>query len=100
MSDLYREKCNETHYEVDGKWREFKVVEEKVGNQTFKVKITHRGPVVTAELIKGASSLFGTKIPVPDDSAYSLTWSGAMPRETFFSFIDGVLGSKSFVELG
>ena len=62
--------------------------------------MTHRGPVITDELLKNAESLFGTKLPAAENSTYSLVWSGAQPRETFFSFVDSILESKTFLQLG
>jgi acyl-homoserine lactone acylase PvdQ len=44
---------------LDGKWQDFKVVSHKIkvkGSQpeSFDVKYTHRGPLITASIIKNA----------------------------------------------
>ena len=59
VSDLYSETVNEmgTQYLLDGKWRDFKEVDHtiKVRGRSkpidFKLKYTHRGPVVDSQVI-------------------------------------------------
>ena len=55
-SDLWEEELNAegTHYLVDGKWRELKIIEEVFrvkGKPDVKeqIKISHRGPLIEAE---------------------------------------------------
>lgn len=62
ISDLYREKIDDANakYFVDGKWKDLEVEEHtiKVKGQDqpekFQVRYTHRGPVLTQNVIKNA----------------------------------------------
>jgi len=60
-SDLYREKVSDDddHYELDGEKKKLEVVEYlikvKDGESIkFKVRLTHRGPLLASEVIKNA----------------------------------------------
>ncbi len=85
LSDLFRETVAEDKkkYKVDGEWREFQVVKEKIivkGQKEpidFEIKFTHRGPLVDNELLQGADVLFSEGLPGVDHKAsYSFAWSG------------------------
>lgn len=86
-SDLWQEEISEDnrHYKVDGKWRDLEVIAEEilvkgdngVTSVPIEVKMTHRGVVVSPELIYNADVLFGSDLPKGRmASAYSLAWGG------------------------
>ena len=60
-SDLYREKVtdDDDHYELDGVKKKLEVVEylikvKDADSVKFKVRLTHRGPLLASEVIKDA----------------------------------------------
>jgi penicillin amidase len=64
-SDIYREKINSKSkkYEVDGEQKSLKIERYDIkvkGEETikFEVQSTHRGPVISTDLLKETSPLF------------------------------------------
>jgi len=85
LSDLFREKVSEDgkKYQVDGQWRDFKVRKEAIKVKgfpepvDFEVKLTHRGPAMTSEVLSGAQVLFSELVPKVEKGTYfSLAWTG------------------------
>ena len=71
VSDLYREEIQGDKYKVDGEWRDLKSEKHiiKVKDQDpveYEVRYTHRGPLMTASVIKNAQVLFGSQIPLSE----------------------------------
>lgn len=107
-SDVYREHLsdNETQYLVDGEWRDFKTVDYSIKVKgedepvKFELKLTHRGPLLPAGLIKNAQSLFSAKIPVYETfGQFSLAWGGHYPGESMFGLTQGMARSRTLEEL-
>lgn len=74
--DLYRETIKDDKYLVNGRWVDLKIREETIKvktdkgiqEQVFRVKNTHRGPLISY-IIAGLGSY-----TIPDD--ISLAWTG------------------------
>lgn len=108
-SDLWEEEFNEaeTHYLVDGEWRELAVRHEvlKVKGQEdldLVVKSTHRGPIIDSEVLRfTADLLFGVTVAKFADSSanYSFGWGGAYPGDSSLDLLDAVKNSKSVPEV-
>lgn len=95
-SDLYKEKISEdgNQYKLDGEWKDLKVEPHKIKvkgrdePEIFDLKYTHRGPVISSNLMSNAVVLFGSKIPIHEATGnYSLAWSGHQPGESFLELI-------------
>ncbi len=60
VSDLFKEKIEGDKYFFDGEWNNLETISHEISvkgkNQTeiFEVKFTHRGPVLTSEILKNA----------------------------------------------
>ena len=83
VSDLFKEEIEGDRYLLDGEWKNLDTISYEISvkgrNQTesFDVKFTHRGPVLTSEILKNAQVLFGSKIPVHENFGnFSFVWSG------------------------
>lgn len=107
VSDLFREEIEGESYKVDGEWRELRSVKHtiKVKDQDpveYEVKYTHRGPLMTASVIKNAQVLFGSQIPLSEQAGtFSLAWAGHVPGESLLSGLEYMTKSKdlpSFIE--
>jgi len=87
ISDLWQEELNEddSKYFVDNEWRDMEIVTEviKIKGQpdlNLKVGITHRGPVVSSDIIAGGSVLFGGAVPkLKKEKKFSFGWGFAYP---------------------
>ena len=108
ISDLWQEELNEdkTHYRVDGEWREISYIEEivKIKDQDdliLKIGSTHRGPLISSEVLSGASVLFGGKIPsLKTEQFLSFGWSYIQaPGDRYLEFLSGLAQGSSVKEL-
>ena len=66
---------------VDGEWRKLEVISETIKvkgqeDQIFKIKKTHRGPVIPFKHLQfNTALLFGGECPkVPNPGMYSFGW--------------------------
>lgn len=109
VSDLFREKLEweKNQYLVDGEWKDLVVEDEpiKVKGQDepekFQVKYTHRGPVLTKNVIKNAEVLFGNPAPLKEGPGYySLAWGGHYPGEPMVeAFLRILVKERNLVDL-
>lgn len=107
MSDLYQEEIiDETdQYLVDGQLRDLKSViyNLKVKGQNesekFVVKFTHRGPVLSGDLIKKNAIDFKNALPILNKKErYSLVWGGHYPGESYLAMHRNIRQSKTLIE--
>ena len=86
-SDIWQETIDGDQYLVDGVWRQLQVIQEPIKVKgvaepvDFVVRSTHRGVLVTPELLLGAEGVFfGASLPLPKfKHHYSLAWGGNFP---------------------
>jgi penicillin G amidase len=88
LSDVFHEEISSNTYKVDGELRQLIVVKDpiKVKNYEnpldFEIRLTHRGPLIDYQLLKGAEAIFLKGIPMQDDgSSYSLAWAGSIEED-------------------
>lgn len=106
-SDIYRETISEdgSAFKIDGEWRKLKEEHHAIKvkgeqDELFTIKHTHRGPVLSASLIKNAQVLFASKLPVYEDfGSFSLAWAGHFPGESLFTALKKMRTSKTLLEL-
>ena len=108
VSDLYREKLSFSgdQYFLDGEWKDLEVVSHslKVKGKDepvrFDIKYTHRGPVITSQIIKNAQVLFGSQIPIHDDlGSFSLVWASHYTGESMFALLQDMMRSKTLYDV-
>lgn len=96
LSDLYKEKISKDgkQYEVDGQWKNLEVIKEQIKVKgldqplEYEVKFTHRGPLMSIDLLQGAEVLFSEGLPSDNDgSLYSFAWTGNIGEETTTDFL-------------
>lgn len=82
-SDVWLEELNkdETQYFVDNEWKDIKEVPETIkvkgeADIEFKVRHTHRGPLMDFEILQQSSGLLfgGDIIDLPYDAKFSFAW--------------------------
>ena len=74
VSDLYREQIDTRRktYTLDGSQQDLDSIKYQIkvkGKDTvaYEVLSTHRGPLISTDLLSEAQSLFGQKIPISND---------------------------------
>jgi penicillin G amidase len=108
LSDLYREKVSEDfrQYQLDGEWKDFRIRREviKVKGRDepiiHEVRHTHRGPVVTSDVLSGAQVLFSEFTPNVEEGTYfSLAWTGHIEEDNTIQLMRNLMKTKSAKEL-
>ena len=104
MSDLFKEQISADgrKYLVDGVWRDL-IIEQndiKVKGRDepvkFEVKWTHRGPVMSSDLLAEAKVLFSEGLPeMPKKTSYSLAWTGHAEKENTINFLRTMVDSTT-----
>lgn len=62
----------------------------------LEVKSTHRGPLMSNEILSGADVLFAESIPtIHKDDYYSLAWTGHVDKENTIQILRGISKTKS-----
>ena len=104
LSDLYKETVSEDkkQYRVDGEWRNLESRREyiKVKGEdkpyVLDVKSSHRGPLMSNEILSGAEVLFSESTPAFDnDTYYSLAWTGHVKQDNTIAMIRSMTTAKS-----
>ena len=107
-SDLWLEQLNEeeTHYLLDGEYRELEVITEHIRikgqpDHILKIKQTHRGPVIPGQSLKKNSSLlFGGEAPaLKYPGNYSFGWGGQFVGENTYNLMKKVYEYKDIPTL-
>lgn len=107
-ADVWQEKLNEdeTKYMLDGEWTDLKVVEETIkvkgqADKVYKVKMTHRGPIMPYKLMQlNSGLLFGGEAPdMEHNHWYSFAWSGQWAGDDSFHVLQNIYNSKDLHEL-
>ena len=108
-SDLWKEQLNQegTKYQVDGVWKDLKVVKETIkikgkDDKVVDIKQTHRGPIINFDLLRLNSELLfgGSAIPLKQPSDYSFAWQGGFyVGDDTFDLSRKVTTAKSIPEL-
>lgn len=94
-SDVWQETLDGDSYLVDGSWRPLKTIVEQIKMKgtaeplNLIVRFTHRGVIITPELLLGAEGVFfAASLPVPKfKHSYSLAWGGDFPGDEFTNII-------------
>lgn len=106
-SDLYREKVSDDddYYELDGEKKKLEVLEYQIKVKDgesikFKVRLTHRGPLLTSEVIKNAKLQAFNRLPVDGKGgSFSLAWVGHYKGETYFQMLRNLVEAKDLHDL-
>jgi acyl-homoserine lactone acylase PvdQ len=104
---MWQETLNEaeTHYFVDGEWRQLKILSEEIkvkGKDTlnFQVKQTHRGSLFDHALMEDATQLFGSPMPASNNKhKYSLAWGGNQAGDHFMDIWVPITTGKNVPEM-
>lgn len=106
-SDLYREKVSDDgeHYELDGEQKKLEVVEylikvKDAESVKFKLRLTHRGPLLTSEVIKNAKLQAFNRLPVDEKGgSFSMAWTGHYTGETYLRMVRDLAEAKDLHDL-
>lgn len=111
ISDLWQEElsADESQYKVDGEWRDMEFVNEVIKvkgepDHILKLGLTHRGPIVSSDIISGGSVLFGGAVPkLKKEKKFSFGWGFSHAGDSLLETINLMavpgIGVKDFVKI-